>query len=85
MCFGINSIYITGVLKINVQISNWPFCGFNDVICKECVGYVVGKYLDLEIAVEGTSPARFEDTYNTSGAAFNVGKGELLFSEKVCT
>ena len=54
-----------------------------DVICEQCPFYEIGKYLDLDLAVKGTSAAVQNDTSENSGVLFNVGPGEINFSQKV--
>ena len=55
-----------------------------DVICEQCPIYEIGKYLDLDLAFKGTSKAVQKDTGENSGVLFNVGRGEINFSRKVC-
>ena len=42
-----------------------------------------GKYLDLELAVKGTSAAAQEYRGENSGLWFGVGLGKMIFSQKV--
>ena len=79
--FSSSSINISGTSKINVVISNWPFCG--KVTCKQGDNYVLGEYLDLTIAVRGISPAGEEDREENHGSSFGVGSGKIVFSDKV--
>ena len=55
-----------------------------DVICEQCPFYEIGKYLDLELAVKGTKAVVQKDTSENSGLPFDVGRGEINFSQKVC-
>ena len=42
-----------------------------------------GKYLDLELAVKGTSAAAQEYRGENNGLWFRVGLGNIIFSQKV--
>ena len=83
-CLKLNANIFTGVVKLNLQISNWPFCGNRDIICEECHTYHVGKYLDLELALKGSSAAKKYDTDKTNGSRLSVESAEILFSQQVC-
>ena len=55
-----------------------------DKICEQRPYYEIGKYLDLKLAVEGTSAAVQKDTGEKGGLHFDFGRGEIIFSQKVC-
>ena len=55
-----------------------------DNICEQCPYYEIGKYLNLKLAVKGTSAAVQKDTGENSGLHFDFGRGEIIFSQKVC-
>ena len=54
-----------------------------DVICEQCPYYEFGKYLDLKLAVKGTKAVVQKDTSENSSLQFDVGRGEINFSQKV--
>ena len=78
LCFALN---ISGATKINVKISEWPFCGNSS--CKYDGIFEVGDYLDFKFAVIGSRVAVKEETGVNSGLKFDVGSGKIVLSEKV--
>ena len=73
---GDNQTVSAGVMKFNIEIQDWPFCGAGAVTCAQGATQQVGATLDFEVEIKGqgntTSVAGDSKTYDVGGATVIV-------------